>query len=288
MSVLAWADAVDIGLGRGRLAREAAASLARVDIAMRSAFGRAADINEAWRSPETADENYAKYQAYLRDPRRNPWAPIALPADESVHCKGYAVDTDDTSDAQMRIWNEHGWYWTVYRNNKLAERWHLEYFRDRDKHRNDPSPASNDAKPLDVEPPKRRKRTMINAAWRNDSGTIAVQARPGGRVTQLQDINEWNGIHAATGAEFVQVSDAQLDAIGTRFGGFLVSPNFDDERTGQGGTILVPNDGQADRYATLGDRAFWIDQPTMDAMLAKGAVTLTVPRSEINARTKDA
>lgn len=135
--LLAWADAVDIGYGRGRLAREAAASLRRVD----RAFGRAVDINEAWRSPEQANANYARYQAYLRDPRINPWAPIALPADQSIHCRGYAVDTDDTSDAQIRVWNDHGWYWTVYRNGVLVERWHLEYFRDRDNHRNDPAPA---------------------------------------------------------------------------------------------------------------------------------------------------
>ncbi|MBD8218191.1 hypothetical protein IFU40_06035 [Microbacterium sp. CFBP 13617] len=134
--VLAWGNAVDIGHGRGRLARDAAASLARVDVAMRSAFGRAADINEAWRSPADADENYRNYISFLNG---GPWAPIALPGDKSVHCFGYAVDTDDTSDAQMRIWNDNGWYWTVYRNGKLAERWHLEYFAHLDNHRNNPA-----------------------------------------------------------------------------------------------------------------------------------------------------
>lgn len=139
MGVITWDQAVDIGGGRGRLASAAAASLARVDQAMRSAFGRAADINEAWRSPADADENYRKYIAYLNG---GPWAAIALPGDKSVHCFGFAVDTDDTSDAQMRIWNDRGWYWTVYRNGKLAERWHLEYFPHLDNHRNDPIPAS--------------------------------------------------------------------------------------------------------------------------------------------------
>jgi hypothetical protein len=134
MPALPWSQAVDIGLGRGRLAPAAAASLARVDRDMRSAFGRAADINEAWRSPEDADKNYAAYLRYLRG---GPWAPIALPGDKSVHCFGFAVDTDDTSDAQMRIWNDHGWFWTVYRDGKLVERWHLEYFPERDNHRNE-------------------------------------------------------------------------------------------------------------------------------------------------------
>ncbi|MBQ9917347.1 MAG: hypothetical protein IJO71_09125 [Microbacterium sp.] len=137
MGVITWDQAVDIGpdgRSRGRLASAPAASLRRVD----AAFGRSADINEAWRSPQDADENYRKYLAYLSG---GPWAPIALPGDKSVHCFGYAIDTDDTSDAQMRIWNDHGWFWTVYRNGELVERWHLEYFLGRDNHRNEPASA---------------------------------------------------------------------------------------------------------------------------------------------------
>lgn len=141
MGVLPFSQAVDIGLGRGRLAPDPAASLRRVDVAMRSAFGRAASINEAWRSPADADENYRKYLDYLNG--HGPWAPIALPGDQSVHCFGYAVDTNDTSDAQMAIWNDHGWYWTVYRNGRLAERWHLEYFPSRDNHRNEGTRNTN-------------------------------------------------------------------------------------------------------------------------------------------------
>lgn len=145
MALLAYADAVDIGGGRGRLARPAAASLARVDADFRSAFGRAADINEAWRSPEQADRNFRAYQAWLayqagRGPKV-PWAPIGFAAKDSIHCRGYALDTDDTSAAQMRIWNDHGWFWTVYRNGVLVERWHLEYNAARDNHRNDPAPT---------------------------------------------------------------------------------------------------------------------------------------------------
>jgi hypothetical protein len=144
-AVLAFRDAVDIGGGRGRLAAPAAASLARVDAEFRSAFGRAADINEAWRSPQQADANFAAYQAYLNG---GPWAPIGLAAKDSIHCRGYAVDTDDTSTAQMRIWNDHGWFWTVYRNGVLVERWHLEYNASRDNHRGEGTPASDNASPF--------------------------------------------------------------------------------------------------------------------------------------------
>ncbi|KAA9105001.1 M15 family metallopeptidase [Microbacterium rhizomatis] len=137
-ALLAYGDAVDIGYGRGRLAAPAAASLARIDAVMFDAWGRRMDINEAWRSPADADENARKYQAWLAFQRGGPWAPwapIGLPADESVHCLGYAIDTDDTD----LVWllNDHGWYQTVYRNGALVEPWHFEYFPDRDNHRYD-------------------------------------------------------------------------------------------------------------------------------------------------------
>lgn len=149
--ILAYEEAIDIGGGRGRLAAPAAASLARVDVAFRSAFGRAADINEAWRSPKQADENFRAYQAWLayqagKGPKV-PWAPIGYAAKDSIHCRGYAVDTDDTSPRQMEIWNDHGWFWTVYRNGELVERWHLEYDAPRDNHRNDPAPAGGAVAP---------------------------------------------------------------------------------------------------------------------------------------------
>jgi hypothetical protein len=274
VNVLSWNDAVDIGGGRGRLAREAAASLARVD----AAFGHPVDINEAWRSPEQANANYARYIRYLNG---GPWAPIALPADSSVHCVGFAVDTDDTSDAQMRIWNEHGWYWTVYRDGKLAERWHLEYFRDRDKHRNDAAPAGGEATPIPapVEPPKRKKRTMINAAWRDRSDTIAVQAVPGGRVTALKDPREWAGIQAATGAEYAQIENSEMQAIFDRFGK-LESPAF-DTTTGAAVQVVVPLDGQADRYQWAGDRLEWIDGDQLAKLQEQGARTQFLARDQI-------
>ncbi|WP_282847223.1 hypothetical protein [Microbacterium oxydans] len=184
MSLLAFADAVDIGGGRGRLAAPAAASLARVDAAFRSSFGRAADINEAWRSPEQADKNYRAYVSYLAG--RGPWAPIAYPAATSIHCLGYAVDTDDTSTEQMRIWNEHGWFWTVYRNGKLVERWHLEYFPERDKRRNDPAPAGG----------------------KTTAAAITTLEEPAMRTIR------WNGKHVFTfGEEKVSHQDVPVDAI---------------------------------------------------------------------------
>lgn len=142
MTPIRWEAAVDIGHGRGRLAPHAAASLRRVD----AALGRPLDVNEAWRSPEQADANYAAYQRYLNG---GPWAPIALPSWASVHCAGEAVDTDDGYNSwAIGILNDHGWFTTVYRwvNGvwTLVEPWHFEYFIDRDNHRYSGAPAGGE------------------------------------------------------------------------------------------------------------------------------------------------
>ena len=200
MSVLSWNDAVDIGHGRGRLAVEPAASLRRVD----ATFGRPADVNEAWRSPKDADDNYAKY---LRYQNGGPWAPIALPANQSVHCIGYALDTDDTSDAQMRVWNDHGWFWTVYRNGKLAERWHLEYFRSRDNHRN--QAAAHGASPFKPSAPTEEKEEPTMKMMKADNrGTALVGAGYFKSLTPDQE-SAWGKLIDPA----VQVSAGEFDQV---------------------------------------------------------------------------
>lgn len=142
------------GRDRGRLSKTAAASLRRVD----AALGRPLDVNEAWRSPAQADKNFAAYKAWLAYQNgtgpRVPWAPIALPADQSVHCEGDALDTDEGQPIGSKVDKllvEHGWILTVYRWEKdpktgryryvLKEAWHREHFPEKDKHRNDPEPV---------------------------------------------------------------------------------------------------------------------------------------------------
>lgn len=194
-ALLAFADAVDIGGGRGRLHPLAAASLARVDAQFRSAFGRAADVNEAWRSPEQADKNFAAYQAWLRYQAgkgpKVPWAPIGLPAKDSVHCRGFAVDTDDTSPGQMLIWNLNGWFWTVYRwvdgVRTLVERWHLEYDPSRDKNQGAAlaSGASGSQEEDDMYTQEDRDRDVSTAAKVTEIRTILYNVGLG----QLADID---------------------------------------------------------------------------------------------------
>uniref|UniRef100_A0AAU6R6Y0 Endolysin n=1 Tax=Micrococcus phage Kurnik TaxID=3092208 RepID=A0AAU6R6Y0_9CAUD len=125
---------VDLGGGRGWLDAAAAASVRRID----AAIGHMLQITEAGRSFFTQEQHWLKYQ---RD-----GYPIALnPNTPSEHQKGKAIDSDEAQKF-VALMEEHGWYRTVYRwvNGvwTLVERWHFEYFIDRDKHRFDPTPAA--------------------------------------------------------------------------------------------------------------------------------------------------
>lgn len=144
---LAYSLAVDIGHGRGRLAPEPAASIARID----AQLGRLADINEAWRSPEKADANYAAWVAYQNG--TGPKAPYALPAKDSVHCRGYAADSDDWyNTAAAQVWRDNGWRQTArYPGTTRDEPWHGEYTRGNDKYYG--RPASSGVKPFPKPPP---------------------------------------------------------------------------------------------------------------------------------------
>lgn len=147
---------VDIGLGRGWLAPKPAASLARIDAELIRLRGRPADINEAGRSPEQANENRARWLAYERYLKGGPWAPkapYALGADESVHCQGGAADSDDWYDERAAaVWRDHGWRQTArYPGNKAKdEPWHGEHFEHLDNHRNDPVPTGAKTKEEDA------------------------------------------------------------------------------------------------------------------------------------------
>lgn len=129
----------DIGYGRGWLDAPAAASIRRID----RQLGRPADINDAGRSAAQADENYRRWVAYRNG---GPWAPYALPASKSVHCKGLAADSDDWYTARFAaVWRDNGWRQTARYNDDRDEPWHGEYFAHLDNHRNDPTPAGTAA-----------------------------------------------------------------------------------------------------------------------------------------------
>lgn len=143
----------DLGHGRGWASPTAAASIRRID----AQLGRLADINEAGRSPEKANENRRKWLAYERYLNGGPWAPkapFALGADESVHCWGDAADSDDWYDPRAAaVWRDNGWRQTArYPGNPAKDEiWHGEHFVHLDNHRYDPTPTPTAAPQEDAE-----------------------------------------------------------------------------------------------------------------------------------------
>lgn len=149
----------DIGHGRGWLDAPAAASLRRID----RQLGRLADINEAGRSPEKADENYRAWIAYSTG--KGPKAAYALPASKSVHCIGLAADSDDWYNAEAAaIWRDNGWVQTaLYPNDpKRNEPWHGEYRIARDNHLHDPDPTTDSTQEDDMTRQVRHPNGTIN------------------------------------------------------------------------------------------------------------------------------
>lgn len=126
--VRSWDQCVDLGHGRGRAAPDTAAAIFRID----AELGRPADINEAWRSPEQANANRARWLAYERYLNGGPYAPkapYALGAEDSVHCDGEAVDSDDWYDpAAAAVWRRNGFRQTArYPGTARDEPWHGEH-----------------------------------------------------------------------------------------------------------------------------------------------------------------
>lgn len=129
--------------GRGRATPQCVWSIHRID----AQLGRLLDINSAWRDPQEQERLYTAYRNYVNG--NGPWAPIALPPEQSVHCKGEAIDTDDNNAAMTRILNDNGWFHTVFRNGVLVEPWHYEYDYKRDKYFGG-TPAGGGSTPLPV------------------------------------------------------------------------------------------------------------------------------------------
>ncbi len=113
---------VDLGGGRGWLNDAPAASLFRID----GALGHRMQITEAGRTRAQQQAHWDHYQRY--------GSPIAARPGTSLHEKGSAIDTNEGQN-HVALLQSHGWRRTVYRNGKLVEPWHFEYFPGEDKYR---------------------------------------------------------------------------------------------------------------------------------------------------------
>lgn len=126
---------------------------------------------------------------------------------------------------------------------------------------------------------KRRKNTMIHAAWRDTNGSIAVQCRPGGKVTWITDFADWSGINAGSGAEAAQVTNEQMQALHARYGS-LTYPHFDTGRESLPPLVYVPK-GDGTIYTLVDGRLRYLTDPaTVQQLIDKGAPTLSLSVGE--------
>lgn len=195
------------GRDRGRLAPEAAASLTRVD----AAIGRPLDVNSAWRDPVLQDQMYRAWVAFVQGWGPRPNHGRALPSSQSIHCRGFAVDTDD--HALVKTLNKHGWFRTA-----PDEAWHFEYDRTRDQHLG--QTAGTTTKPL-ATPSILEDETMFLKA-KDDTlirGTVPVIRKgyalawaPGAGPLKVLSSAEWDLLEAQ-GAKAVSVDRSVLEKI---------------------------------------------------------------------------
>lgn len=133
---------------------------------------------------------------------------------------------------------------------------------------------------------KRRRETMIHAAWRADNGTIAVQCRPGGRLTLIGDPIEWAGISAGSGAGYQQVSNDHLQGLIRRFGE-IAWPKYDGGTNAEHVQIVAPLDGGSSRYLAYAEEIWPISSTdTLAKVMEQGLAVVLLPQKVIDARLR--
>lgn len=133
---------------------------------------------------------------------------------------------------------------------------------------------------------KRRRETMIHAAWRATNGTIAVQCRPNGRLTLIEDPIEWAGISAGSGAAYYDVTGDHLNALMQRFG-TIAWPNYDSGTTADNVQVIAPLEGGASRYFAYAEEIWPIaSTDTLAKVLGQGAAVVLLPQQVIDARLR--
>lgn len=180
--------------GRGWLTAEAAASIHRID----AQIGHRLQITEAGRSFFQQEEHWLRYL-------RNGY-PIALnPNTPSVHQIGDAIDSDEAQRI-LAVMEDHGWRRTVYRWVKgkwtLVERWHFEYFIEKDNHRFAGKPAGGaSTTPVAARPAQSEEDEM-----------------PDSMFAIVDGVPSWCWLNWGTGALLAVHTQAEADWIGSYMG----------------------------------------------------------------------
>lgn len=158
-------DLQQLSHGRGQLRPAPAASIWRIDVAL----GRPVDINRAYASWDQQMVYYRAWNAYASNPiawrRTHPGQappPLALHPDQSWHCKGMAVDTDEsprTVPALASLWSDNGWRFEV-----ASEPWHGQYYTSLDRNYGKPAGGSSVPFPTPDPPDEMEDDEMKNSA----------------------------------------------------------------------------------------------------------------------------
>lgn len=177
---------------------DAAASFQRVE----ARAGRRVDVNSTYRDWNT---QMRLYLAYKLDPKSNP---LALHPDQSMHCRGLALDTDD--HALMRSMGDYGWRATV-----PSEPWHFDYFRTLDKHYGQPAgETSKPFPPPDFAANRRRKEdTMYVRGTTNKSIVYNVFTDANGAM-RLRLCGKNETAYAFAGGLVITGDDPTLTGLG--------------------------------------------------------------------------
>lgn len=181
--------------GRGWLDTDAAASIYRID----TEIGHPLQITEAGRTWSQQDRHYQRYLKH--------GSPIALSPDApSVHQEGEAIDSNE-AQRLLDVMHRHGWRRTVYRNSKLVEPWHFEYFIKFDQYRNSGGNAAGSEDDMTPE-----ERTMLK-----ETHSMLLEVRDylgarGGHNTKTPDtmghkVNEIRDYLGAGGGKGTKSSD---------------------------------------------------------------------------------
>jgi hypothetical protein len=128
---------------------------------------------------------------------------------------------------------------------------------------------------------KRKKDSMVNAAWRDENGTIAVQYRPNGKITMIPDPYDWNGLSAGSGAGYAQISNAKMQELLARYG-TVPYPLADTGRDALPVLVYV-RDGNGTVYLFMaGKLTALVDPSTLQALHDQGAATVTLSQAEVD------
>lgn len=163
-------DLVQLGHNRGQARLPMAQSIWRLD----AKLGRPLDINRAYADYASQMRYYLEWTAFKANPsawrRANPGRsdpPLALHPDQSWHCKGMAIDTDDRLGQRFL---DAGFRFVV-----TSEPWHGQYYANLDKHYGQPSSGGSIPFPI---PRPAKDDTIMELVIKAPNG-IVVHLAPG-------------------------------------------------------------------------------------------------------------